>query len=99
MMLPRAVKPVWQRWILNPRMQRPDVIRHSIEKNLHFLFVRCRHKALIIPQRTQVRIHRVQIHRAVPVVILRRPILHHRREPQSCDAKLLQIRQMILDPA
>ena len=46
-----------------------------------------------------MRIHRIQIHGAVPVVILRRAILHHRREPHSRYAEVLQVGQMILDSA
>ena len=44
-------------------------------------------------------IHGVQIHCSVTVIILRRAVLHHRREPQRGYAKFLQIRQMILDSA
>ena len=80
-------------------MPRPHMVRHNIEQNFHLLLVRRRNQFLIIPQRPQVRIDRIQIHRPVTVVILRGPILHHRREPNRRHAEILQIRQVLAHPA
>src|SRR5205814_10564180 len=70
-MLLRAVEPIRQRRACHPRMERPDVVWDGIEENLHLLFVRCHDQVLIILQRTQVRVDGIQIHSAVPVIILR----------------------------
>src|SRR5437588_9569286 len=81
MMLLRAVKPVWQGRIRDPWIQGANVVRHGVKENLHLLFVRRSHQFLVILQRTQVGISGVQIHRVGSAVMLRRAILHQRREP------------------
>ncbi len=74
MMLLRAVKPIRQRRLSNPGIFWSHVIRHEIEKNLHALLVRFRDEFLIVLNRSKMRIDRVQIHRAITVIILSRAI-------------------------
>ena len=98
-MLQRAVKPIGQRRIRNPEMFRSDVIRHNVKKNLHPLLVRGCDEFHIILQRSQMCIDGIEVHGAVSVVVLCGSIFHDRCEPERGHAKILQIGQVILNPA
>ena len=72
----RAVKPVGQRWIRNPGMFRTDVIRNDVKTNLYFFLVRGGDQVLIILHRAKMWIDGIQVHGAVSVIVLHRPVLH-----------------------
>src|SRR5882762_1658949 len=98
-MLQRTVKPVWQRWIRNPGMFRADMIWNDVKKNLHSLLVCRGDQILIILQRAEMRLDRIQVNSAVPVIVLRGSVRHNGCEPECGDTEILQIWQMILNPA
>src|SRR5216684_3400159 len=75
------------------------VIRNGVKKNLHSLFVRSGDEVLIILQRAEMWINGVEVHGAVTVIVLRSSILHDGCEPERGHPKLLQIRQMTLNPS
>src|SRR5271165_6547822 len=83
------VKPIRQRRILYPRMQRTDMVRHDVEKNLHLLLMRSSDKFAIVVERPEMWLHSVEIHSSVTVVILCRAILYNRREPKCRDSQIL----------
>ena len=76
-MLSRAVKPIGQRRIRKPGMFRADMIRNDVENNLHSLLVRSRDQILIILQCPEMWVHGIKVHGAVPVIVLRSPVLHN----------------------
>src|SRR5215469_8645967 len=96
MMLGSAVKPLGRRRVFHPRMQRPDMVRYRIKKHLHVLLVRCLHKFLIIPQRPEMGINRVQVHCAIAVVIPRRAIFQDGGKPDGCYTEFLYVWQVSL---
>ena len=76
-MLSRAVKPIGQRRIRKPGMFRADMIRNDVENNLHSLLVRSRDQILIILQCPEMWVHGIDVHGAVPVIVLPSPVLHN----------------------
>ena len=97
MLLRCAMEPVGQRRSHNPRVARANVIGDRVEENLHAPFMRSGHEIFVVCKSSQMRIDGIKIYRAVSVVILCGPILHHWREPQSRDSQLLQIGKVILN--
>jgi len=99
MFLRSAVKPVRQRRIFDPRMMRAHMIGNGVEENLDALLVGSGDEVLIIGERAEMRIHGVEVHGAITVIILRGAILNDRGEPEGGDAEILEIGQMLADAA
>src|SRR6202022_2400754 len=98
-MLKSAVEPVWERRIGNPRMALTNVVGNNVEQHFHFFLLSGGDELLIVRERAQMGINRVEVCCAITVIILRGIVFHDGREPKSCYAELFEIRQAIEDAA
>src|SRR5229473_4531561 len=97
MLLWCAMQPVGQRRSRNPRVARANVIGNRVEENLHVPLMRSGHEISVVIKSSQMRIDGIKIYRAVSVVIVGGSVFHDRCQPKCCDAKILQIVQMVPD--
>src|SRR5215470_2806540 len=95
MFLRSAVEPVGERRLCHPGMARADVIGKGVKENFHFALVSGGDEFFVIVERAEMRIDGIEIHRAVTVVILCGAIFYDGREPESGNAEILEIFQMI----
>src|SRR5208337_1309289 len=98
MLLWRSVEPIWSWRITDPGVRHIDMVGDSIEEHFYVFFMRGLHKLLVFLQRSEVRINRIQIDRAITLRILGRPILQNRCELQRSHPKLLEVPQVIANP-
>src|SRR5256885_15140269 len=99
MLLRCAMEPVGQRRSRNPGMARANVIGDSVEENFHVPLMRSGYEIPVVVESSQMWIDGVKIYRAVSVVIVGGSVFHDRCQPKCCDAKILQIVQMVADAA
>src|SRR5262249_34559254 len=89
------MKPIWKRRLYDPGMTWTNVIGNGVEEDFHSPLVRGGDEFFVIVERAQMRIDSEEVNGAVAVVIIGRAVFHDWREPESCDAEILEIVEMI----
>ena len=98
MMGGRSVKPGRRRWIVGPRMPRAGVVGHVVDQHFHAELVRIGDQRLIFLHRSHALVERVEVD-AMVAVIIGVGIFPDGREPESIDAEIVQIIEVLPNSA
>src|SRR5579871_309519 len=100
MVLAGAVKPPVRGRIGSPWVCWTDMVGNDVQHYLDPQLVRGIYKRAIGFERAQMLFHRIEVHRAIAVIVVsgKIAIIVDRGNPEDGYAEFLEIRQMLLDP-